>query len=166
MPSSMTPEQMFGMLNSIFSAFDDLCEHYGLEKIKTIGDAYMAAGGINSASSDPAVAIADFALALQAVLQRDYQINAAHMELRIGISTGPVVAGVVGKHKFIYDIWGDTVNLASRITGEGMPGTIHCDTATQQRLAASFDFAAPRRIQLKGTGEVIVHRLLGRKSGG
>ncbi len=164
----MTPEQVFGMLNSIFSAFDDLCEHHGLEKIKTIGDAYMAAGGINSASSDPAVAIADFALALQAVLQRDYQINAAHMELRIGISTGPIVAGVVGKHKFIYDIWGDTVNLASRITGEGMPGTIHCDAATQQRLAASFDFAAPQHIQLKGKGkgEVSVHRLLGRKSGG
>lgn len=161
--SSMTPEQVFGMLNSIFSAFDDLCERFGLEKIKTIGDAYMAAGGINSTSSNPAIAIADFALAMQAVLHRDYRVNAAHMEIRVGISTGPVVAGVVGKHKFIYDVWGDTVNLASRITSEGMPGTIHCDEGTQRCLSAHFDFAAPQRINLKGKGEMTVYRLLGRK---
>jgi class 3 adenylate cyclase len=162
--SSMTPEQVFGMLNSIFSAFDDLCERLGLEKIKTIGDAYMAAGGLNSTSSDPATAIADFALAMQTTLQRDYLVNAAHMDIRIGISTGPVVAGVVGKHKFIYDVWGDTVNLASRITSEGAPGTIHCDAATQLRLADRFDFAGPQRINLKGKGEMTVFRLTGRKA--
>jgi adenylate cyclase len=162
--ASMTPEQVFGMLNSIFSAFDDLCERLGLEKIKTIGDAYMAAGGLNSTSSDPAAAIADFALAMQTTLHRDYQVNAAHMEIRIGISTGPVVAGVVGKHKFIYDVWGDTVNLASRITSEGAPGTIHCDAATQSHLADRFDFEGPQRINLKGKGEMTVYRLTGRKA--
>lgn len=162
--ASMTPEQVFGMLNSIFSAFDDLCEHFGLEKIKTIGDAYMAAGGLNSTRSDHTIAIADFALAMQAILHRDYRVNAAHMEIRIGISTGPVIAGVVGKHKFIYDVWGDTVNLASRITSEGTPGTIHCDEGTQQRLAAHFDFATPQRINLKGKGEMTVYCLLGRKN--
>jgi class 3 adenylate cyclase len=162
--AAMTPEQVFGMLNSIFSAFDDLCERFGLEKIKTIGDAYMAAGGLNTNTSDHTIAIADFALAMQAILHRDYRINTAHMEIRIGISTGPVIAGVVGKHKFIYDVWGDTVNLASRITSNGVPGTIHCDAATQERLAAHFDFATPQRINLKGKGEMTVYRLLGRKN--
>ncbi len=162
--AAMTPEQVFGMLNSIFSAFDDLCERFGLEKIKTIGDAYMAAGGLNSSSSDPATAIADFALAMQSILHRDYRVNAAHMEIRIGIATGPVVAGVVGKHKFIYDVWGDTVNLASRITSEGVPGTIHCDADTQSRLADRFDFEGPLRINLKGKGEMTVYRLLDRKN--
>lgn len=162
--AAMTPEQVFGMLNSIFSAFDDLCERFGLEKIKTIGDAYMAAGGLNTTTSDHTIAIADFALAMQAILHRDYRVNAAHMEVRIGISTGPVIAGVVGKHKFIYDVWGDTVNLASRITSNGLPGTIHCDAATQERLAAHFDFATPQRINLKGKGEMTIYRLLGRKN--
>jgi len=164
--AAMTPEQVFGMLNSIFSAFDDLCERFGLEKIKTIGDAYMAAAGLNSTTSDHTAAIADFALEMQAILQRDYQVNAAHMEIRIGISTGPVVAGIVGKRKFIYDVWGDTVNLASRITSEGMPGTIQCDAATQARLADRFDFTEPQRISLKGKGEMTVYRLLGRKNAG
>ncbi|MEW6513636.1 MAG: adenylate/guanylate cyclase domain-containing protein [Pseudomonadota bacterium] len=164
--ATMTPEQVFGMLNSIFSAFDDLCERFGLEKIKTIGDAYMAAGGLNSTTSDHTTAIANFALEMQAILQRDYRVNAAHMEIRVGISTGPVVAGVVGKHKFIYDVWGDTVNLASRITSNGTPGTIHCDAATQALLTEHFDFAGPQRINLKGKGEMSVYRLLGRKNAG
>ena len=164
--ASMTPEQVFGMLNGIFSAFDDLCERLGLEKIKTIGDAYMAAGGINAANSDYCAAIADLALAMNTVLQRDYAVNAQHMEIRVGIGTGPVVAGVVGKHKFISDIWGDTVNLASRITSEGAPGTIHCDAATQQRLCDRFEFGGPQNIHLKGKGEMTVYRLIGRKPSG
>jgi adenylate cyclase len=162
----MSPEQVFGMLNSIFSAFDDMCERFGLEKIKTIGDAYMVAGGINHESSDYSAAVADLALAMQATLHRDFRVNADHMEIRIGISTGAVVAGVVGKNKFIYDLWGDTVNLASRITAEGAPGTINCDAATQQRLGDRFDFAGPENVTLKGKGVVTVYRLLGRKTQG
>ncbi|NWG30350.1 MAG: adenylate/guanylate cyclase domain-containing protein [Rhodocyclaceae bacterium] len=162
--SNMPPEQVFGMLNGIFSAFDDLCERYGLEKIKTIGDAYMAAGGLTHTVDDPAGACADFALAMQTLLRHDGRINSAHMGLRIGISSGPVVAGVVGKHKFIYDVWGDRVNLASRITDEAPPGTICCDTATFEHLADRYDFEGPIQLNLKGKGEVAVYRLIGRKT--
>ena len=161
--SHMTPEQVFGMLNSIFSAFDDLCERFGLEKIKTIGDAYMVAGGINTATTDYAAAIADLALSMQEALQRDFTAPAAPVAVRIGIGTGPVVAGVVGKKKFIYDLWGDTVNLASRITSEGAPGAIHCDAVTYRRLVDRFDFAAPQTVHLKGKGDVAIYRLIRRK---
>lgn len=161
--ADMTPEQVFRMLNRIFSSFDDLAERFGLEKIKTIGDAYMVAGGINTATTDYAAAIADLALSMQEALQRDFTAPAAPVAVRIGIGTGPVVAGVVGKKKFIYDLWGDTVNLASRITSEGAPGAIHCDAVTYRRLADRFDFAAPQTVHLKGKGDVTIYRLIRRK---
>ena len=161
--SNMTPSQVFSMLNSIFSAFDDLAERYGLEKIKTIGDAYMVAGGINTDNDDYSAAIADLAIEMQEILHRDFTINTSRLEMRMGIGTGPVVAGVVGKKKFIYDLWGDTVNLASRITSEGVPGMIQCDTRTQRRLADRFDFYEPQTIYLKGKGNMTVHRLIGRR---
>jgi class 3 adenylate cyclase len=162
---NMTPSQVFAMLNAIFSAFDDLAERHGLEKIKTIGDAYMVAGGINTtASADYTAAIADLALAMRDLLARDFAINTAHLEMRMGIGTGPVVAGVVGKRKFIYDLWGDTVNLASRITSEGVPGMIQCDTTTHRRLSDRFDFHEPQTIYLKGKGNMTVYRLIGRKA--
>lgn len=162
--SHMSPEQVFGMLNEIFSAFDDLCARFGLEKIKTIGDAYMAAGGLDRAASDQASACADFALAMQALLRHDHRFDSGHLTLRIGVSTGPVVAGVVGKHKFIYDVWGDKVNLASRLTDEALPGSIYCDAATYEHLAGRYEFAAARRLHLKGLGEVAVYPLMGRKT--
>jgi len=161
--ANMTPGQVFSMLNGIFSAFDDLAEQYGLEKIKTIGDAYMVAGGLNTENEDYSVAIADLALAMQNLLQHNFAVNASHLEMRMGIGTGPVVAGVVGKKKFIYDLWGDTVNLASRITSEGVPGMIQCDVATFRRLSDRFDFHMPQTIYLKGKGEMTVYRLIGRK---
>ena len=160
---NMTPNQVFSMLNGIFSAFDDLAESYGLEKIKTIGDAYMVAGGINTENDDYTASIADLALAMQELLHRDFEVNASHLEMRMGIGTGPVVAGVVGKKKFIYDLWGDTVNLASRITSEGVPGMIQCDAATHRRLADRFEFHEPQTIYLKGKGNMTVYRLIGRK---
>jgi class 3 adenylate cyclase len=162
--ANMTPSQVFAMLNGIFSAFDDLAEQHGLEKIKTIGDAYMVAGGINAANADYSAAIADLALAMRDLLVRDFAVNTSHLEMRMGIGTGPVVAGVVGKRKFIYDLWGDTVNLASRITSEGVPGMIQCDTATYRRLADRFDFHEPQTIYLKGKGNMTVYRLIGRKA--
>jgi class 3 adenylate cyclase len=161
--ANMTPSQVFSMLNGIFSAFDDLAERHGLEKIKTIGDAYMVAGGINTENADYSAAIADLALAMQELLLRDFAVNSSHLEMRMGIGTGPVVAGVVGKKKFIYDLWGDTVNLASRITAEGVPGMIQCDTATWRRLSDRFDFHPPQTIYLKGKGDMTVYRLIGRK---
>ena len=157
----MTPQQVFSMLNGIFSSFVELAEQYGMEKIKTIGDAYMVAGGLNNESCNYTRAIADLAIAMRELLQRDFSVNAMHLDVRIGIGTDPVVAGVVGKKKFIYDLWGDTVNLASRITSEGVPGMIQVDETTYRRLAEHFDFHPPQTIYLKGKGNTVVYRLLG-----
>ena len=161
--ASLSPNQVFSMLNRIFSAFDEMAERFGLEKIKTIGDAYMVAGGLNDGDIDYSSAIADMAVAMRDTLHRDFAVNSAHLEMRIGIGTGPVVAGVVGKKKFIYDLWGDTVNIASRITAEGVPGMIQCDTTTYRRLCDSFEFYEPQTIYLKGKGEMTVYRLIGRR---
>ncbi len=159
----MAPTQVFAMLNRIFSSFDELAEKFGLEKIKTIGDAYMVAGGLNDERQDYSDAVADMALAMRDLLRRDFTVNESHLEVRIGIGTGPVVAGVVGKKKFIYDLWGDTVNIASRITSEGVPGMIQVDATTYRRLKDRFDFYEPQTIYLKGKGNMEVHRMIGRK---
>ncbi|GAB4170732.1 MAG: hypothetical protein Fur0039_10420 [Rhodocyclaceae bacterium] len=159
----MSPSQVFAMLNRIFSAFDDLAERFGLEKIKTIGDAYMVAGGLNGANTDYTACIAEMALAMRALLRADPVVNTSRLEIRIGIGTGPVVAGVVGKKKFIYDLWGDTVNIASRITSEGVPGMIQVDTTTYRRLRERFQFHEPQTIYLKGKGDTTVYRMIGRK---
>jgi class 3 adenylate cyclase len=161
----LSPNQIFTMLNRIFSSFDALAEKHGLEKIKTIGDAYMVAGGMDrDASVNYSEAIADMALDMQEVIASDRSVNEAGLELRIGIGTGPVVAGVVGKKKFIYDLWGDTVNIASRITTEGIPGMIQVDATTYRRLRQRYDFLDPQTIHLKGKGDTVVYRLTGRKA--
>ena len=159
----LNPQQVFSMLNKIFSSFDELAEKFGMEKIKTIGDAYMVAGGLNDQRSDYSDALVDMALEMRDLLQRDFQINQLRLEVRIGIGTGPVVAGVVGKKKFIYDLWGDTVNIASRITSEGVPGMIQVDETTYRRLQQRFDFHEPQTIYLKGKGNMVVYRAIGRK---
>lgn len=161
----MTPQQVFAMLNRIFSSFDELAEQYGMEKIKTIGDAYMVAGGLNNDTSNYTRAIAELAIAMRDLLHRDFAVNDMHLDVRIGIGTGPVVAGVVGKKKFIYDLWGDTVNLASRITSEGVPGMIQVDATTYRRLAEHFEFHEPQRIYLKGKGDTTVYRLISSRPG-
>jgi class 3 adenylate cyclase len=159
----LSPNEVFSMLNQVFSAFDELAEKFGLERIKTIGDAYMAAGGLTEGNAHHSDAIADMAIAMRDLLHRDFTVNAAHLEIRIGISAGPVVAGVVGKKKFIYDVWGDTVNIASRITSEGTPGMIQCDDVTYKRLCRNFEFQEPQTLHLKGKGNMPVYRLIGRK---
>ncbi|QEL65962.1 hypothetical protein OTERR_24860 [Oryzomicrobium terrae] len=167
----LSPQQVFSMLNRIFSTFDELAEQYGLEKIKTIGDAYMAAGGLNSANDedgeqiDYTAAIANLALAMRDLLHENFDVNRRRLEVRIGIGTGPVVAGVVGKKKFIYDLWGDTVNIASRITSEGTPGMIQVDETTYRRLRDRFAFQPPQILRLKGKGETVVYRLTGHLAG-
>jgi class 3 adenylate cyclase len=158
----LTPQAVFSMLNRIFSTFDELAEKHGLEKIKTIGDAYMVAGGLNTENTDFTAAIASMALDMLHVLHHDFNINQQHLEIRIGIGTGPVVAGVVGKKKFIYDLWGDTVNIASRITSEGKPGAIYVDELTYQRLKDGFVFNSPAVLHLKGKGEMTVYPLASR----
>ena len=159
----MEPRQVFALLNRMFSEFDALAERYGLEKIKTIGDAYMVAGGLNQGSTEYSSAIASLALEIRELVAREFQVDGKPLALRIGIGTGPVVAGVVGTKKFIYDLWGDTVNIASRITTEGVPGMIQVDQATYQRLRDSYEFLEPQTIYLKGKGDTAVYRMTGRR---
>lgn len=159
----LTPQQVFAMLNKIFSSFDELAERHGVEKIKTIGDAYMVAGGLNSERDDYTDAIVALALDMRDLLHRDFNVNQMRLEVRIGIGTGPIVAGVVGKKKFIYDLWGDTVNIASRITSEGTPGMIHVDETSYRRLLQRYDFREPQTIYLKGKGNTAVYQVIGRK---
>lgn len=160
----MSPRRIFAILNRVFSSFDELAESHGLEKIKTIGDAYMVAGGLDGQRADFTEALADLALAMLDLLRRDFQADGPSLEVRIGIGSGPVVAGVVGKKKFIYDLWGGTVNLASRITAEGAPGAVQVDETTHRKLQACFDFEQPRTLRLKGKGETVVYRLVGRRA--
>ncbi len=160
----MTPQEIFALLNRLFSAFDDLAERLGLEKIKTIGDAYMVAGGINHGGTGHAGAVADLALAMRDTVARDFAVSGHPLALRIGIGTGPVVAGVVGRKKFIYVLWGDTVNIANRITTEGVPGMIQVDQATYRKLHERYEFLPPQTIYLKGKGDTPVYRLTGRRA--
>jgi len=161
----MSPSRIFSMLNAIFSGFDELAEKHQLEKIKTIGDAYMVAGGLDiEEGRDYTQAIADMALDMRSLLETDHELKQMSLAIRMGIGTGPVVAGVVGTKKFIYDLWGDTVNLASRITTEGSPGMIHVDGTTFRRLRGHFEFDLPQSMHLKGKGETTVYRLIRRKA--
>ena len=155
----MSAQEVFRMLNGVFSRFDELADELGLEKIKTIGDAYMVAGGLNQDQQCAPAAIARLALAMGTAARE----CSAHpiVDLRIGICTGPVVAGVVGRKKFIYDLWGDTVNIASRLSSEGNPGGILCDARTRTLLGQSFLFDSPVVVELKGKGPIEVSRLLG-----
>jgi adenylate cyclase len=160
----MSPSQIFTMLNRVFSEFDSLAEKHGIEKIKTIGDAYMVAGGLNEGgAANYSEAIADMAIEMRNVLAEDPAFSDLKLQMRMGIGTGPVIAGVVGKKKFIYDLWGDTVNIASRITSEGAPGMIQTDSTTYRRLRGRYDFLAPETVSLKGKGDTLVYRLVGRK---
>ncbi|WP_227816359.1 adenylate/guanylate cyclase domain-containing protein [Nitrogeniibacter aestuarii] len=155
----LSAQDVFNMLNTVFSHFDDLVEKHGLEKIKTIGDAYMVAGGLDNRCKDPCSAMADLALDMQAALPRLSDEVNIPLALRIGISTGPVVAGVVGKHKFIYDLWGDTVNMASRLSSEGCQGVIQCDRRTHMHLESRYRFGERASVRLKGKGDMIVYQL-------
>ena len=152
-------------LNRIFSAFDDLCRRLQIEKIKTIGDAYMAAAGVPLPRPDHAEVMADFALAMLAALERVNAIAEVSFQMRIGIHTGPVVAGVIGSHRFLYDIWGDTVNLASRLESHGLPGRIHVSPQTRQLLESGYHLEARGLINLRGIGKVRTAFLTGRKDG-
>jgi adenylate cyclase len=160
----MTPAEVFALLNRMFSEFDMIAERHGLEKIKTIGDAYMVAGGLNGSEADFMGAVAELALDMRDVVADGYVVENKPLQLRIGIGTGPVVAGVIGRKKFIYDLWGDTVNIASRITSEGVPGAIHVDEPTFLRLRDRYQFLPPQTIYLKGKGDTRVYRLSGRRA--
>jgi adenylate cyclase len=155
---------LIGLLNQIFSAFDKLAEHHGLEKIKTIGDAYMVVGGVPIARDDHAEAIANMALDMLEAIERFNQTQGESLSLRIGISTGPVVAGVIGTKKFSYDLWGDAVNTASRMESQGVPNRIQISEATRELLGDRFSLEARGPIEVKGKGQMNVYFLNGTRS--
>ena len=158
--SRVSPIQLVSWLNHIFSTFDRLAEKHGLEKIKTIGDAYMVVGGLPLPRPDSAEAIAEMALEMQQAVQDFCIMTGQHFQIRIGINTGPVVAGVIGIKKFIYDLWGDTVNVASRMESSGLPGKIQVTTETYNRLQHKFNFQKRGPITIKGKGQMITYWLL------
>ena len=161
--SHVSPAELVDLLNEIFSRFDRLVEQYGLEKIKTIGDSYMVVGGLPLIRADHAEAIANFALDMQQELETFNAERGQAFRMRIGINTGPVVAGVIGIKKFIYDLWGDTVNTASRMESHGLPGTIHVSSTTYERLQDNYLFQERGIIQVKGKGEMTTYLLTSRK---
>jgi class 3 adenylate cyclase len=158
----MSPEQMVGLLNTVFSGFDELSEKYGLEKIKTIGDAYMVVGGLTRERVDYVADMANMALEMNEFVARHPALTKRDLGIHIGIATGPVVAGVIGTKRFIYDLWGDTVNVASRLTDDASEGNILTDKLTYNRLRQDFLFEPPSVLNVKGKGEMASYRLVGR----
>lgn len=158
-----SPADLVSLLNGIFTAFDLLVEKHQLEKIKTIGDSYMLAGGIPLHRADHAQAVADIALEMIQTLASLNAEKGTHLRVRIGINTGPIVAGVIGKRKFTYDLWGDTVNLASRMESSGVPGLVHVSETTFEALKTEFDLEERGITQVKGVGEVRTYFLKGRR---
>jgi class 3 adenylate cyclase len=154
----LSPTELIEMLNRLFSAFDELADQHGLEKIKTIGDAYMVAGGLPEPRPDHLEAMARFALAVAQTMQQS-GLAEEGLQVRIGMNVGSVVAGVIGRRKFSYDVWGDTVNTASRLESHGEPGRIQVSEAVQQRLHDRFAFAPRGVVELKGKGPVIAYFL-------
>jgi adenylate cyclase len=162
--SHLSPAELVELLNRIFSEFDKLADRYGLEKIKTIGDAYMVVGGLPTPTDNHAEAIASMAIDIQAAIAKMRTKGDQPLSIRIGINTGPVEAGVIGTKKFTYDLWGDTVNIASRMESLGVPGGIQVTVATYERLRDKYLFESRGVLQVKGKGDMITYLLLARKS--
>jgi class 3 adenylate cyclase len=160
MSSQMPPEEVVQMLDDLFSLFDRLAEEHHLEKIKTIGDAYMVVAGIPDPRDDHARAIARMAIDMQRSLGEYAKEHGRELSIRIGVHTGSVVAGVIGKKKFIYDLWGDTVNTASRMESHGVPGRIHVTAATHAILKDEFEFESRGTIDIKGKGPMETYLLV------
>jgi guanylate cyclase len=156
--------EVVGFLDRLFSHFDELAERHGLEKIKTIGDAYMVAAGVPTPRPDHARALALMALDMLEAMRADDEVGQLGLELRVGINSGPVVAGVIGRKRFLYDLWGDAVNTASRMESHGLPGRIQITRATYELLADEFECEPRGTITVKGKGEVEVWYLLGSRT--
>lgn len=158
----LPPTEVVGMLDHLFSHFDTLAERHDLEKIKTIGDCYMVAAGVPAPRTDHAQALAAMALDMQAAMSSLDEVGRLGLELRIGINSGPVVAGVIGRKRFLYDLWGDAVNTASRMESHGTSGRIQITRATKELLGDEFVYEPRGTIPLKGKGEMEVWYLVGR----
>lgn len=160
--AGMPADDLVEMLSRVFSSFDDLAEKHGVEKIKTIGDAYMVVCGAPETRKDHANAIADFALDMVRKLDEIATSTGLHLMMRVGINSGPVIAGVIGSAKFSYDLWGDTVNMASRMEHYGVPGRIHVSEASYQLLKNQYQFESREPIDVKGKGMVHSYFLVGK----
>ena len=159
--ATLTPTELVALLDDLFRRFDSLCEVHGVEKIKTIGDAYMAVAGLPSPRPDHARAAAEMALDMLE-LTRSFQGWPGELTLRIGISSGPVVAGVIGQRKFAYDLWGETVNTASRMQSHGTPGAVHISEDTFRLLEGRYVFGPARQTPVKGNGLLTTYQLVSR----
>jgi PAS domain S-box-containing protein len=162
--ANIAPQAVVRYLNDIFSEFDELANEHGLEKIKTIGDAYMVVGGVPIPRQDHAEAVVEMALAMLEACKRLSRDARMPLTMRVGINTGPVVAGVIGIRKFIYDLWGDTVNLASRMESHGITGEIQVTDIVHERMQDKYVFESRGKIAIKGCGEQKTFLLKGRRA--
>lgn len=158
-----SPLDLVNWLNHVFSEFDRLADRYQLEKIKTIGDAYMVVGGLPLPSQDHAETVMEMALAMQTAAAGIARSDGQDFQLRIGINTGAVVAGVIGIKKFSYDLWGDAVNIASRMESQGQPGKIQVTEETYRRVKHLYRFEAAGRVLVKGRGYLKIYHYVGRR---
>jgi class 3 adenylate cyclase len=163
MSEQLAPAELVAMLNKIFSMFDQLAEKHGLEKIKTIGDEYMAASGLPMPRADHAEAMAEMALDMLAVIERFNAKRNRGVRIRIGMNCGPVTAGIIGTKKFAYDLWGDTVNIASRMESHGIANAVQVTEATYKRLRHKYAFQRRGIIHVKGKGALCTYFLVGRR---
>jgi class 3 adenylate cyclase len=163
--SNLDPQVLVSELNALFSRFDELCERFGVEKIKTIGDAYLAVGGLPGTNPDHVRAVAALALEMVNVIKGVGASDGREWRIRIGIHTGPAVAGVIGTRKFAYDVWGDTVNVASRLEASAEPNRIHVSQAAADALGRSFEFRHRGLVELKGKGGATTLYLIGPNAG-
>ncbi len=151
------------LLDTLITAFDELALRHGVEKIKTIGDAYMVAAGLPGSESDPLGRMAEMALAMRQVVAEHGARTGESLDIRVGLHAGPVVAGVIGRQKFSYDLWGDTVNTASRMESHGIPGSIQVSAAVQTRLRERYHFEPRGTLDIKGKGLMETFLLVGRR---
>jgi len=162
MAAHRSPAEVVGILNRVFSTFDELTRRHRLEKIKTIGDAYMVAGGLPEPRADHLQAVADLALDMREAVEKLPPLGTRRLRVRIGINTGPVVAGVIGRDKFAYDLWGDAVNTAARMESSGEPGRIQVTEEVYQGLHDRYAFERCGVVPIKGKGDMTTYFLLGR----
>lgn len=161
-----TPDQTVVLLNELFSMFDQLVDTYGLEKIKTIGDAYMAVAGVPNAAEDHALRAARMGMAVQDTLKEFNQKNGVNWAVRVGLHSGEVMAGIIGSRKFAYDLWGDTVNLASRLESQGRAGWVQISDETAKLIESEFDVLSVGLVDIRNRGELQVYRIAGPKHPG